>query len=236
MNQTITRSKKLGWGLLSEQLKWAAWFLVIMFIILIGLTFIAGIQLEDFLISNNASAIFMLIVGILYTYGFLDYYVKFGITRKNFFKAALFASVLLSIVLAFFFVLMVLLLEGVFSLIGIPIPWTEGISENGILSALTSFSTFTITHFAYFLIGWLIGLGFYRFLWKIGLLFVAASVVLVSLLELLHGSLFSTAPISLFPEAWMITGFPAYLITALLFLALITVNYRLVKDVTIRLH
>ncbi|WP_078060174.1 hypothetical protein [Gracilibacillus timonensis] len=239
MNQTMARSKKLGWGVLAEQAKWAVWFLVILCLIFLGLTllhnYVESVQLDDFMINNNASAIFMLIVGILCTYSFLDYYVKLGITRRNFFKTALFASILLSILLSIAFILMIVLLEWIITVMGMAIPWTDQVSNSDIAQVLTQFISYTLIHFSYFLMGWMIGLGFYRFRWFIGLLFVAAGLLLASLMKMLYVNLFHVGPIVLLPDTWVITGFLAHLLSVLLFLTLIAANYRLIKDVTIRL-
>ncbi|CEI82277.1 hypothetical protein J18TS1_18030 [Oceanobacillus oncorhynchi subsp. incaldanensis] len=230
------KQSQLGWSLFVEQLKWAAWFFGIMIILTIGIT--ASTQwgfLDNLDVSNTTSNVFLLIIGLLYSYGFLDYYFKLGISRKKFFKASLFASVLLSVILAFAMSLMIGLFETLVPALGFTVPWSDLLSSGGVLSFIKSIADYSVSHFFYLLIGWFMGLGFYRFRWKIGLLFILLSFPFFGVSALLQDQDDIAHTINFFTSNSLIISMGPYVIFFIMIVILIICNYRLTKDAPIRL-
>ncbi|MCT1902638.1 hypothetical protein [Oceanobacillus sojae] len=226
----------LGWAFLIEQIKWASWFYSIIIVLTIGTTIANHWGFLDNLdISNTTSTIFMLIIGLLYSYGFLDYYYKLGISRKMFFKAALFASALLSIILALAMITMIVLFETLVPALGFAVPWTDPLIGGGVLSFIQSIADYSVAHFFYLLLGWFMGLGFYRFRWKIGLLFILISFPFFGISALLQDKADIAHTIKFFTVNLQIISIGPYLIFFIVIAILIVCNYRLTKDVPIRL-
>ncbi|WP_040983277.1 hypothetical protein [Oceanobacillus jeddahense] len=219
------KQSQLGRALFAEQMKWAAWFYGIMIILTLGITIANhwGI-LGNLDINSTTSNVFMLIIGLLYSYGFLDYYFKLGGSRKKFFKASLFASVLLSVILAFAMVIMISLFEILVPALGFAVPWTDLLISSGILSFIQSIGDYFISHFFYLLIGWFIGIGFYRFRWKIGLLFILISSPFTGMAGFLQEQIWIESTIIIF-----------YAIFLIMIVILIGFIYRLTKNTAIRL-
>ncbi|GIO23345.1 hypothetical protein [Oceanobacillus sp. J11TS1] len=233
------KQPKLSWIFFLEQLKWTAWFFVILAIIfttliIVNITF-TSVEMHDVLTNNNASNVYMLIIGLLYSYGFLDYFFKNGVTRKRFFQAALFSSVLLSIVLGIAMTMMFIGFEFFLPMSENAAPWPNLITDGGFLSILQSLADYSIFHYFYLLIGWFIGLGFYRFRWKIGLLFIFVGILLVAIMEVLKGEIWSIPSVELFSSSLQFFATASYLIFFGMIAILIWCNYRLTKNVTIRL-
>lgn len=231
---------KLGWIFFTEQLKWTVWFYIIITIIFAGVVTVnnifPSIEMNDVLTNNNASGVYMLIIGLLYSYGFLDYYFKNGVTRKRFFQAALFSSALLSTVLGIAMMLMLIGFEFIIPMFGSSIPWPVLITEGGVASLIKIMVDYSIIHLFYLLIGWFIGLGFYRFRWKIGLLFIMIVILLFGITAILQGQTWSIPTINLFSSNLQIVRFAPYLLFFALIAILTLCNYRLTKDAPIRIR
>ncbi|MFD1065065.1 hypothetical protein [Oceanobacillus locisalsi] len=219
------KQTQLGRSLFAEQMKWAAWFYGIMIILTFAIILANHWGILDNLdVSSTTSNVFLLIIGLLYSYGFLDYYFKLGISRKKFFKASLFASVLLSVILAFAMSLMIGLFETVAPALGFVVPWTDLLISSGVLPFIQSIVDYSISHFFYLLIGWFIGIGFYRFRWKIGLLFILISSPFIGMAEFLQDHIWIESTIIVF-----------YAIFLVMIVILIGFIYHLTKNAPIRL-
>jgi len=230
------KQSPLGWAFFAEQAKWAAWFLGIMIILNIGITIANHFGfLDNFIIGSTTSSVFMLIIGLLYSYGFLDYYFKYGISRKKFFKAGLFSAVLLSFVLALAMIIMIALFEIIVPALGFVVPWEDLLTSSGFISLIQSAVDYSIIHFSYLLIGWFIGIGFYRFRWKIGLLFIIIAFPFIGISEFLQDEIWSISTIKLFTSNLQVIGIGSYLVFLIMIAILIGCNYRLTKDAPIRL-
>lgn len=230
------KQSQLGWSLFAEQVKWAAWFFGIMIILTFGITIANhwGV-LDNFDVSSTTSNVFLLIIGLRYSYGFLDYYFKLGISRKKFFKTSLFASMLLSVILAFAMSLMIVLFETLIPVFGFTVPWSDLLSSGGVLSVIKSIADYSVSHFFYLLIGWFMGLGFYRFRWKVGLLFILISFPFIGISALLQDQDDIAHTIQFFTSNSHIISMGPYAIFFIMIAILIICNYRLTKNVPIRL-
>lgn len=228
-------TKKLGLGIFREQFKWSLWYtftiLLIYIAVLLYQVYVEAIEFTDFsMFSNGSSSIFMLIIGILSTYSFFDYFAKQGITRRNFFKATIGASVLLAIAISITIFLMNGLLHLLVQNAGWDITWTNEVSPTGFFSFIEVFISYTLIHALYYLIGWMIGLGYYRLGWVLGTLaFVPLALIFVNITGLLWG----LSHINFFPHL-SLQSFPLSIVLSIVFAGiLLYINHRLIKEITV---
>lgn len=159
-----------------EQMKWSLWFIVfvlVSYIVVIAISINTGSNSSDFFgFSYGSTKVYMLVIGIISASAFLTFYVKHGVTRKDYFIGSILAIIFLSITLT----LIPAVLVGVEYII-------FDISN---LSQSDSFLNFNnnwfllvnfINIFTYYLIGWLLGAGYYRFGWILGFGFIALSII-----------------------------------------------------------
>ncbi|GGP13150.1 hypothetical protein [Oceanobacillus neutriphilus] len=231
------KSFQLVWHFFSEQIKWATWFYGILVILTIGMTIAANHWgfFDNLDTRNTTSTIFILIIGLLYSYWFLDHYFKLGVSRKKYFKAALFATAMLSIVLALVTTIIITLFETIVPNLGFAVPWTDLLTENGSLFVIQSFVDYSFYHFVYLLIGWFMGIGFYRFRWRFGLLFIILSFPFIGITEFLQNKAGVAHTMKFFTANPQIISIGPYLIFLIMIAILIVSNYRLTKDAPIRL-
>lgn len=235
MNPIILSSKKIAGLLFKEQVKWTIWFLSFMFVIyIVVVSFASGphssfIDLANF--SNGSSAIYMLVIGILTTSTFFYYYMQQGAARKNFFFGAVLSSVLLAVVITIMLILLTFILEFAAGWTGWNIHGQEFDFTSSISEFIYIFASFVIMHLIYFLIGWMIGLTFYRFGWLYGLLSIACSILLLAI----TGILIEVTHFSFFTNMIHLPAFIAFPLNIVLIILLFGVNYRLIKDVTVKI-
>lgn len=199
---------KVATDLFWVQLFWAFGFLGIMFVIhLIKLVMAINSNngIEIYFVSAFVTAnIFMLVVGIISSYGFLPYYVSNGVTRKDYFKGAALASVGLSIALPVItsivsvIELFILKMFNMSTLFTTTFGERVNMEDDGIVTDiiqsiiiapyvdpqsnwLLAIFIVILNLLTFYLLGWLIGSAFYRFGVIVGLVFIAISVVLVLL-------------------------------------------------------
>ena len=228
-------TKKLGLSIFREQFKWSLWYaftiLLIYVAVLLYQVYVEAIEFVDFsMFSNGSSSIFMLVIGILSTYSFFDYFAKRGITRRNFFKATIGASGLLAVAISLTIFLMNGLLHLLVQTTGWDITWTNEVSPAGFFSFMEVFISYVLIHVLYYLIGWMIGLGYYRYGWIIGTLpFVPIAIIFVNITGLLWG----LSHINFFPHL-SLESFPLSIALSIVFGGLLLyVNHRLIKDITV---
>lgn len=235
MSSIILSPKKIARLLFMEQVKWTMWFLSFMFVIyIVVVTFASGphssfIDLTNF--SNGSSGIYMLIIGILTTSSFFYYYMQQGATRKNFFLGTIISSALIAIAITVILILFTFILQFISGWAGWNIHGQELDFTSSFSAFIYTFIRLAIMHLIYFLIGWMIGLTFYRLGWLYGLLSIACSILLLAitgiLIEVTHFSFFTN-----------IINLPAFIATPLslvLIVLLFGVNYRLIKDLTVKI-
>lgn len=184
---------------------WALWFAAIVFLVyfaskLLGFNLEAGGQigelvtrivtgywLEEIEPANSGffsfiahpAKIFMLVCGIISVSGFMTHYVRLGVTRKAYFIGAAIASAVLALALA---VGSGLVYVAERSLFGGDIRL-----EGHWLAAVVAFA-FHALH--YYVFGWLIGAGFYRY-GAGGLLFIVLAIAFAFAAEALWGVVFT---------------------------------------------
>jgi hypothetical protein len=191
------------------QLTWALGFLGIMLLIHIVKLVLASIQgngidyyFDSVFIATN---IFMLVVGIISVY-FLPHYVENGVTRKDYFKGAVLGAVGLSISIPIITFLVSRLSNFIVSKIDsvsfraqiINDVESDGnligdIVQSIILSPyvdpdnnwILAIAIFSLNIFIYYLAGWFISSGFYRYHTVIGLVFILFTLIAVTLKDTL---------------------------------------------------
>ncbi len=197
MSSIILSPKKIARLLFMEQVKWTIWFLSFMFVIyIVVVTFASGphssfIDLTNF--SNGSSGIYMLIIGILTTSSFFYYYMQQGATRK-FFSWHDNIIRLIAIAITVILILLTFILQFISGWAGWNIHGQELDFTSSFSAFIYTFVRLAIMHLIYFLIGWMIGLAFYRLGWLYGLLSIACSILLLAitgiLIEVTHFSFF----------------------------------------------
>lgn len=164
-----------------------------------------GNYFDTVFVSSN---IFMLVIGIIAILGFLPYYVSNGVTRKDYFKGAAIAAVGLSISIPIVASVIYALQKFIMKMTNLSIvqestlanqivdtddgfvgefiqsiimtPFVE-LESNWLLAIIV----FALNIFTYYLVGWLIGSGFYRFGVLIGLLCIALAFIIIYTQDLL---------------------------------------------------
>jgi len=191
------------------QMKWTGWFLAIMILIQIAKTaFLAfsGNDLDSFFVSVSvASNIFMLVIGILAGIFFPWYFVRHGVTRKDYFLGTVTAAVsmaaIIPVIVKFIslieqFILKIILAVEVkpfksdlfdpdeFEPLGdiiemiIVSPMVD--PQSNLLLAVFLFSINILMCYA---VGFLIGCGFFRFGYG-GFLYIALGIVFTAAYDL----------------------------------------------------
>ncbi|WP_394120240.1 hypothetical protein [Planococcus donghaensis] len=176
---------KVAFDLFYEQSKWALWFFAFLIAAhIIGIFIVARNDTsipQFFVFSSQSVAIFMLICGIMLAYAFMGYYVQQGITRKDLYLG----TILSALALALAVTLIPLAVNGFEHLISgfaaLPID-SEAATLLGTASEwFPAAGIFFTNAFTYYLIGMLIGIGYYRFGWIIGFAFVGIAIAALSL-------------------------------------------------------
>ena len=164
-----------------------------------------GNYFDTVFVSSN---IFMLVIGIIAILGFLPYYVSNGVTRKDYFKGTAIAAAGLSISIPIVASIIYALQNFIMKITGLPIVEKSTLAnqvvdtDDGFIGELiqsiimTPFvelesnwilgiALFSLNIFTYYIVGWLIGTGFYRFGVFIGLLCIALAFIVVYIQDLL---------------------------------------------------
>ncbi|PID23217.1 hypothetical protein CSV61_01850 [Sporosarcina sp. P3] len=177
--------KKVATDLYLGQMKWVAWYLPIVYVAYFAIVWfldepdIRSISLLTF--TFQTTTIFMLVCGIISSSAFLTTYVKYGVTRKSYFQGALLSAIGLAITV----IGLTTILTWIVHVLNINVFKEVVLSSLGVNSwLLTSVSYFFVV-MIYFLVGWLIGLGFYRYGGVGGFVTIIVAVVVVSLYDLL---------------------------------------------------
>lgn len=176
-------SSKVAADLFSIQVKWSAWFIAV--IVLLYVFIIFHFEQGIFALSYGSTLIFMLVLGIV-AGNFLPFYVKHGVTRKNYYLGSVLAAFGLSFALSVVFCL----LSGIESIIyanfdlGINLEsFNSLLIIEGSTNWYSSVLIYALNVYAFYLLGWFIYLGFYRFKWVTGIGFCLMAL----LFAFLHG-------------------------------------------------
>jgi hypothetical protein len=168
------------------QLIWSAWFMSFVFTAYLILQRVVDnerVNEQSFLtFIYGPSKIYMLVIGIVSVYAFLTFYVKNGVTRKDYFKGAAVSSVVVSLVL----MTTAGIIAAIEQVIDPDIVTSSFVGSDA--SLLLTVLAFSINILASYTAGWLIGAGFYRFGGIGGMLYIFASILILSLLDFLWES------------------------------------------------
>ena len=212
---------KVAIDLYIVQLIWALGFLGILLLIQIAkplLAMVPLLKMNDKINIGNyfdtvfvSSNIFMLVIGIIVTLGFLPYYVNNGVTRKDYFKGVTIASVGLSISIPIVASVIYVLQNFIMKVTNLPFVENSTLANqvvdtgDGFIgeliqsiimtpfvelesSWLLAITVFALNIFTYYVVGWLIGSGFYRFGVPVGLLCIVIAFIVVYTQDLLLSS------------------------------------------------
>ena len=197
---------KVATDLFWIQLFWSLGFLGVMFVIHVIKVILGSINGNE--INNYFSAvfvaanIFMLVIGIISTYGFLGFYVGNGVTRRDYFKGATLSTIGLSFALPIMASIVSVLERWFINLTHLYNVKTnpfvsKGMEEDSNLLGdiitsviispfvdlhsnwLLAILIFALNLLTYFVVGWFIGTSFYRFHILIGLGVVLLSIAIL---------------------------------------------------------
>lgn len=185
--------KRAAYDLYIEQLKWSIWFIVVLILLhisgsLFSLRFDFGLN-DMFAFSYVSTPIYMLVIGIIAGSYYLPFYVRHGVSRKDYFIGSSIAAFMLSLTLAAIFKILSYLENGIYSLFNLPVkfvPYGSELIDNGGIPIII---IYILTILMYYAIGWMIFTGFYRFKWMVGLVFVVLGIAITSI----HGNLWSNS-------------------------------------------
>lgn len=203
---------KVFMNLYIDQLKWSIWFVltnIIIHVVMAIFAFLADTKLNNlFEFSMNPSFVYMLIIGVAAGFYFLPFYIKQGVTRKEYYIGSVLSAIAISVTLVVSFGV----LSGVEKIIFNSLDYSftsEAIIPNLNISWLQTLILYTINLFTYYLIGWLINVGFYRFKGLIGVLFV----ILAILALIIHGLLWVNGLFSILDDGFanIMSANPVYL-------------------------
>lgn len=164
-----------------------------------------GNYFDTVFVSSN---IFMLVIGIIVVLGFLPNYVSNGVTRKDYFKGAGIAAVALSISLPVVASVIYVVQKFIMKITNLPLVEKSTLAkqvvktDDGFIGEfiqsilitpfvqlesnwLLAIVVFVLNIFTYYIVGWLIGSGFYRFGILIGLLCIALALIIIYTQDLL---------------------------------------------------
>lgn len=197
---------KLAIDLFTLQGKWTVWFLGIMFVVYIAhilypliYTGESGRTVDDFYARSYIFGnIYMLVIGIITSISCLPYYVQNGITRRDYFFGATIGTLGLAIIIPLVALIIHFLTKGMIDWTNLPID-LKGLTEASaaeedpfiaqmILAVIyapsvveisgLSILVFTVNLFFYYVIGWMIGAGFYRFGGIKGMMFIVLALAI----------------------------------------------------------
>lgn len=184
MNRLI---QKVSTDLYVAQMKWVAWFLPSVYLVyVLILTFLNEPEIRAMSLLTftfQTTTIFLLVCGILSCWLFLPWYVKHGIPRKVYFQATLLSAIGLSITIITItaFVTFGLTLLGDYTSLFDEVVLSSIAESNWVLTILA----YILVAFIYFLAGWVISLGFYRYGGSGGFVSIIISVLFIFLNDLL---------------------------------------------------
>ncbi|MDV2686442.1 hypothetical protein RYX56_18905 [Alkalihalophilus lindianensis] len=180
---------KLSLDLFYIQMKWSLWYIPITFIIyLIIVQFVPEVEemgLSFISFFYEPSKIYMLVIGIISCFAFLGYFVRNGLTRKDYFIGSAIAAT----GVAFSLMMISAILTGILLWIG---TFTAYSPLNGHVAFLDTNSfwiapvvSLSLIILCYYIGGWIIAVGFYRFGGWGGFGFILIAIFYMSIADLL---------------------------------------------------
>ena len=196
--KSINTYRKVAFDMTYVQLGWTFWFFGIVLAIYVAFSFLLGVDVQRYnelghLLFKfvggvesgetdlgrgflgfilHPAKIFMIICGYNSVSRFLNHFVRQGVTRKAYFCGATLASVALSLGIALMAGLIVWVEQTVLSRVQFVSPW------------IVVVLAFALNILAYYVFGWLIGAGFYRYGFG-GVLFILLALALLLAAEMM---------------------------------------------------
>ncbi len=228
--------KKVTLDMYIEQMKWSVWFIGILMAVYIGLNIASSLYNFSFVenllaFSAGSSIIYMFVIGIIAGATFLPQFLKLGVTRTHWFYGTVASAMLISVTLPLIFS-MFAGIEYMLSLL-----FNLRVDVSLLNNYFPSFLLYSLNIFVSYLAGWLINVGYYKFNWIIGFIFIALSVGLNAVYALIWGSSIITlysVKIDLFDnnlEAAVPTG-SSFLMSALGTLGVVLVTLFIIRSLT----
>ncbi|MCP3033073.1 hypothetical protein LF817_17245 [Halobacillus sp. A1] len=173
---TTTNARKVTLDTYWFLMKTSLWFTFTVLLIYVALhIFLAHVDVlqQNFLsFAVEPAKIYMLVMGILSVFAFLTFFMRQGVTRKDYFTGTALSAFFVSITLMIVFSV----LSFIHQLFAEVEP-TSFIGDDASWFALAT--AFTLNVFLYYIVGWLIGAGFYRYGWIGGCLYILIALLLV---------------------------------------------------------
>ncbi|WP_413377617.1 hypothetical protein [Alkalihalobacillus sp. 1P02AB] len=224
-----TKAFQLGLDQLRTMGSWMMWFVGIYAISYLAVLFIPDFFNLDWNIREiewtffhgmiNSGKIFFLICGLLSLWTFIKYYVSNGMTRNDYFKGTMGAVVVLSLILT--------VIITIFSIV----EWF--FFSNMSTGFMALFLKAPLELVLYFLLGWFIGVGFYRYGIFAGLLSILLSFIVV----IVHSEVWGEAGTIPWLEWLNLTTSVGVAVAINLFLIIVSavVIRRMIKDMRIKI-
>ncbi|MFC7063741.1 hypothetical protein [Halobacillus seohaensis] len=180
--KSISNIPKITLDMYWFNMRSALWFSISVFIVYISLRYFLGHEIGNefqqnfFSFAYQPSKIYMLIMGILSVFAFLTFYIRHGVTRKDYFIGTALSSLGISITL--------LIIMGGMAAVHQMFATTDTIMLFGEdTSWLTAVLAFGLNVFMYYIAGWLIGAGFYRLGGLGGTAFILLAIGFVAMVD-----------------------------------------------------
>lgn len=179
---------KVTRDLFLTQMKWAVWFVGIVFLVYLivplFVTDVDAFNLNFLAFIFQSTKIFMLIIGILSCYAFLGYFVGNGITRKDYFIGSCTAAFGIAVGI----MVLASILQGALHLVGMFTDYTPNTAHGDAIRVESAwvipFVVYTLSVAVYYVAGWLISIGFYRYGVFGGTVAIIAAVIFGAALDL----------------------------------------------------
>ncbi|WP_353893646.1 hypothetical protein PRVXH_000399 [Proteinivorax hydrogeniformans] len=164
MNLQINSIKgKVANSLYRIQMGWTLWYIgILLGIQVIVFYFTSDVQEANFnfmYFISQPSKIYMLVIGIILFFNFFGYFIKNGVTRKDYFVGSAIAAggVALSIILIGLIISAIIYITGIF-----PSSLEMDIIDQslGLVKQITALS---LLLYGYYIAGWIVAAGFYGF-------------------------------------------------------------------------
>ncbi|AKL96574.1 hypothetical protein CACET_c31300 [Clostridium aceticum] len=180
---------KLALDLFGIQMQWSLWYIPVVLIIhFIVLRFVPDVEERDLNLIYfvfQPSKIYMLIIAILSCFSLMGYAVKNGITRRDYF----WGSAVAAVGVAFSIMILAAILAGVLELFGLFTAYSSVTNSIAFLDTssiwIVPVLVLSLILLCYYIAGWIIAVGFYRFGGLVGIGFVAIALLFVSIADLL---------------------------------------------------
>ncbi|MBU9674750.1 hypothetical protein KQ939_09235 [Planococcus sp. CP5-4] len=182
---TSRRYLKVATAVFSEMIRWSLWFFSILLVIhLIRIFWLNGgpSPIEGFFtFSQYSTSIFMLVLGIMSAYTFMGRHIQQGVSRRDSF----FGISLAAIGLSLFLTVVPLVINGIQHLLAkvsvFPVALDTAVAFETTAGMVAAAIALFMNVLTYYLAGWLISIGYYRFRWIAGFGFIALTFIVFGL-------------------------------------------------------